>query len=211
MKEGAVAMIDALGFRGIWDRWPPDQVLTNMHAMKDSLEEGLKDIATQPDMQFEATFLSDTVVIGLALPPSLPNHDALSLIYVTDIVTRVLTRSARSSTPLAYRGAVAYGEYEISSNFILGRAIDEAADNHESAQGAIVWLLPRAPGILSLVGLRSNRETRTSCDTEFPSRAGTRSRPTPCRPSYKWQTMSMLASSSRRSSPRSRQRTLTSQ
>lgn len=34
MKEGTVAMIDALGFRGIWDRWPPDQVLTNMHAMK---------------------------------------------------------------------------------------------------------------------------------------------------------------------------------
>ena len=38
MKKGAVAMIDALGFRGIWDRWPPEDILANMYTMKDRLE-----------------------------------------------------------------------------------------------------------------------------------------------------------------------------
>lgn len=144
MKEGAVAMIDALGFRGIWDRWPPADILANMHALKDRLENDLREIATQPDMQFDATFLSDTIVLGLALPSSVPNHAALSAIYVGDIVARILAWSARSSTPLAYRGAIACGQYEISSHFIMGRAIDEAATYHESAEAAIVWLLPDA-------------------------------------------------------------------
>ena len=149
MKKGAVAMIDALGFRGIWDRWPPEDILANMYTMKDRLEQDLSEIATQPDMQFDATFLSDTIVLGLALPSTVPARAALSLIYVGDILTRILAWSARSSTPLAYRGAIAYGEYEIGSHFVMGRAIDEAASYHESAEGAIVWLLPDAK---SLVG-----------------------------------------------------------
>jgi len=64
MKEGAVAIIDALGFRGIWDRWPPQEVLANMHELKTRLENDVKTMATQ--LQFEASFLSDTIVLGLA-------------------------------------------------------------------------------------------------------------------------------------------------
>jgi hypothetical protein len=30
MQEGAVALIDALGFRGIWNRHTPDEVLNEM-------------------------------------------------------------------------------------------------------------------------------------------------------------------------------------
>ncbi|CQR42279.1 hypothetical protein THICB3180067 [Thiomonas sp. CB3] len=148
MKSGAVAMIDALGFRGIWDRWPSAEVMANMHALKRRVEDDLRKIGAQPDMQFEATFLSDTVVLGLSLPGSDPNHVALSAIYVGDIVSRILTYSARSTTPFAYRGAIACGEYEIDSNFILGRAVDDAASCYELAEAAIVWLAPSANDVV---------------------------------------------------------------
>src|SRR4051812_32862570 len=113
MKEGAVAMIDALGFRGIWGRYSPDVVIANMSSLKMQLDRDIEELSTQPIMQFESTFLSDTIVIGLSLPEAVgSNRNALSITFVTDILARILAWSARSSTPLAYRGAVAYGEYE---------------------------------------------------------------------------------------------------
>src|SRR5437660_7527028 len=149
MKAGAVAMIDALGFRGIWDRWPAAEVMGNMHALKQRVEDDLRQIGTQPEMQFDATFLSDTVVLGLSLPATIPNHVVLSAIYVGDIVSRILTYSARSSTPLTYRGAITCGDYEIDASFVMGRAVDDAATCYELADAAIVWLAPSAS---SLVG-----------------------------------------------------------
>ena len=95
MKAGAVAMIDGLGFRGIWDRYPPTEVMTNMHELKRRVESDLQQIGAQPEMQFDVTFLSDTIVLGLSLSPSIPNHIALSAIYVIDIVSRILAYSAR--------------------------------------------------------------------------------------------------------------------
>jgi len=150
MKEGAVAMIDALGFRGIWGRYSPEVVISNMSSLKMRLDRDLEELSTQPIMQFESTFLSDTIVVGLSLPETVgSNRDALSVTFVTDILARILAWSARSSTPLAYRGAVAYGEYEIQPHFIVGRAIDEAASHYELAQAAVVWLSPQATDIMA--------------------------------------------------------------
>ena len=142
MREGAVAVIDALGFRGVWRRYAPETVIENMQKIKIQLEKDLKNIGSQSKMKFDATFLSDTIIIGLSLPEDEDKGKALSIIYVTDILTRILAWSARSSTPLSYRGVVSYGKYIIEPSFIVGEAIDEAANYHESAQGAVVWLLP---------------------------------------------------------------------
>jgi hypothetical protein len=150
MKTGAVAMIDALGFRGIWGRCPPEVVIANMSSLKLQLERDLKELSAQPIMQFDATFLSDTIVVGLSLPETVgSNRDALSVTFVTDILARILAWSARSTTPLAYRGVVAYGEYEIQPHFIVGKAIDEAASYYELAQAAVVWLLPQTRDIVA--------------------------------------------------------------
>ena len=68
---------------------------------------------------------------------------------LTDILARVVPWSARSRAPLAYRGAVTYGGYELRSNFILGPAVDEAARAHDAAQGALIWLMPSAREIVA--------------------------------------------------------------
>ena len=142
MKEGAVAVIDALGFRGIWRRFSPQIVIENMHGIKKQLENDLLEIGGQGEMKFDVAFLSDTIILGLSLPENDYREKSLSIIYVTDILTRILAWSARSSTPLSYRGAVSYGRFIIEPSFVVGEAIDEATSYHESAQGAVIWLLP---------------------------------------------------------------------
>ena len=56
----------------------------------------------------------------------------------------VLDRVLRSDIPLAYRGAIAFGRYEVSPHFLIGSAIDEAASAYELAQGAFILLVPEA-------------------------------------------------------------------
>lgn len=142
MKEGAVAVIDALGFRGVWRRYPAKIVIENMQRIKIKLEKDLTEIGGQGEMQFDVAFLSDTIILGLSFLENDYRDKSLSIIYVTDILTRILAWSARSSTPLSYRGTVSYGRFIIEPSFIVGEAIDEATTYHESAQGAVVWLLP---------------------------------------------------------------------
>jgi hypothetical protein len=44
----------------------------------------------------------------------------------------------------AYRGAVSWGEFFISDNFVLGDAYYEAYSNSERAEAAVIWLTPSA-------------------------------------------------------------------
>jgi hypothetical protein len=54
-----------------------------------------------------------------------------------------LARTIATAPPLAYRGCVACGEFDIDDIFVLGPAIDEAAEMASQAEGAFVWLTPR--------------------------------------------------------------------
>jgi hypothetical protein len=145
MKTGAVALIDALGFRGIWERHMPDDVLAELKTMKDWLEARVQaQFSSQPWIQCEAAFLSDTIAISMTLDESAENRDAMSVLYLAEVISWVLDRGLRSSIPLAYRGAITVGSYEVSPHVLIGPAIDDAAHAHELAHGAVVWLSPAA-------------------------------------------------------------------
>ena len=145
MKTGAVALIDALGFRGIWGRHKPDEVLTALRNTKDWFEARIKEqFSSQPWMQCEVAFLSDTIAVSMALAESTDNREAMSVLYLADVISWVLDRVLRSDVVLAYRGAIAVGSYEVSPHFLIGQTIDEAASAHELAQGAFIWLTPGA-------------------------------------------------------------------
>lgn len=147
MKTGAVALIDALGFRGIWGRHKPDEVLTALRNTKDWFEARIKEqFSSQPWMQCEVAFLSDTIAVSMALAESTENREAMSVVYLADVISWVLDRVLRSGIPFAYRSAIAVGSYEVSPHFLIGQAIDEAAGAHELAQGAFIWLTPGARG-----------------------------------------------------------------
>jgi hypothetical protein len=145
MNTGAVALIDALGFRGIWKRHMPEDVLIALKKTKTWFETRISEqFSSQPWMECEVAFLSDTIAISMALAESTQNREAMSVLYLADVISWVLDRVLRSSIPLAYRGAIAVGSYEVSPHFLIGQAIDEAASAHELAQGALIWLTPEA-------------------------------------------------------------------
>src|ERR1700681_13506 len=112
MKSGAVALIDALGFRGIGGRHKPDEVLTALRNTKDWFETRIKEqFSSQPWIQCEVAFLSDTIAVSMALAESTESREAMSVVYLVDVISWVLDRVLRSSVPLAYRGAIAIGSY----------------------------------------------------------------------------------------------------
>lgn len=145
MNTGAVALIDALGFRGIWGRHKPDDVLAALRSMKDWMESRVQNqFSSQPSMHCDVAFLSDTIALSMSLDEQVENREAMSAIYLGDVISWALARSLRSSVPLAYRGAITVGRYEVSPHFLIGDAIDEAASTYELAQGAFIWLTPKA-------------------------------------------------------------------
>lgn len=150
LREGAIALIDALGFRGIWGRHDPSDVLTIMKDMKGEIESKIAfQFKTQPDFNCQIAFLSDTIAVSMTLSESVEHRTAMSVIYLCDVLSWILNWTLRSKVPLAYRGAIAVGSYELSSQFLIGPAVDEAAAAHEIAQGAFIWLTPNARDLVS--------------------------------------------------------------
>jgi hypothetical protein len=166
-------MIDTLGFKGIWKRVPPERVIEKLETLQQAAsaeiertlgtkDEQAKRIAEERakidagvprygQMIFESielSFLSDTIVMGFAESP----HEALGLAPLSmDVIefacrytSIVLALAAGSDPVLTYRGCIAYGPFELHSRFMVGLAVDEAAESLDLAQGGFVWLLPSA-------------------------------------------------------------------
>ena len=64
---------------------------------------------------------------------------------------RVLDIYLKGEPSLVLRGCITYGEYEHkiteTGSFIVGPAVDDAAENMEISQGAFVWLRPEAAAL----------------------------------------------------------------
>lgn len=169
MRRGAVAMVDALGFRGIWRRPTlrenPMLVIDKLRSLRDFgaryLQEfgGREQIGSDPTSALSDVnigLLSDTVVVvlGVRNVDDLADGalgkvkqeivDELAVHFAADIVARMIGKAASELPTLAYRGVIAFGEYIFEDNFFVGPAIDDAAGAMDVAQGAFVWLAPSA-------------------------------------------------------------------
>lgn len=153
MPIGIVAVLDALGFKGIWSRRPISEVLAKLGAAR---REELhfpqpQSIAERPVPPMSIRFLSDTVVLAAPLPDARidreyeANQDD-ALVHVSFRAAMFVARMLASThgAPIAYRGAISFGEFEIREDFLIGPAIDEAAEAERLAEGAFVWLCPSA-------------------------------------------------------------------
>ena len=143
MRTGAVALIDALGFRGIWRRYDPNAVLTELKAAKNQIEAHVH-MNAQTYMDQQVAFLSDTIAISTLVRETENHRLAWAVLYLGDVIAKVLDMRLRSNMPLAYRGAIAVGNYGVSPHFLIGEAIDEAANARDLAQGAFIWITPGA-------------------------------------------------------------------
>jgi len=179
MQMGAVALLDALGFKGIWRSADPVAVLEKLQALKKRLEKA----RVRPDEPSDATgfrswvlFLSDTLVIASTARcrPPRADDEMLPLWFVCLGVADAVAVAAESDPILVYRGSIAFGEFEIREQFLIGPAIDEAAEAEKLADGALIWLCPSAARMMERISPTNslNSDLRVVRDYPVPLKEG---------------------------------------
>ena len=172
MQFGTIALIDALGFKGIWNdrRGGVSNARTTLRAVKSVLDsertwaeehwQSLTAHESVPEfaksIRFTCHFMSDTAAIAASVPMPEPGEDypgqrawsPMVLNATVYVICRALAPAIRAAalapTPIAYRGAIACGEMDIDDEFTIGPAVDDAASGMEAADGAFVWFMPSA-------------------------------------------------------------------
>lgn len=150
MRRGAVCLVDALGFKGLWQRYPAETILAKLHEMRN---ETLR-LAEHANTHVEhgrthvVRFLSDTVVLACHCgnAPGLSQDDLdFDAVQTTAILANNVIRVALEVEPiLLYRGAIAVGAFAADGNFLIGEAVDESAEAMDKADGAFIWTTPEA-------------------------------------------------------------------
>ncbi|HEV7474602.1 MAG TPA: hypothetical protein VGN90_11170 [Pyrinomonadaceae bacterium] len=153
MHEGAFALIDCLGFKGIWKRTDPFLLVQKLSKIEQTVyaqihKDAFNHFSFGP-IKISVQLLSDTVAISLQYQPkSNETPESWQKNYLVMViclsVIQVLDLFLEGDPPLVMRGCISYGEHLSEGNFIAGPAVDEAAEHMNVAEGAFVWLLPSA-------------------------------------------------------------------
>jgi hypothetical protein len=181
MQLGAVAFLDVLGFKGIWDRLgvDPAAVLEKLQALKRRLEP----VPVRPDEPSDSTgfkswvsFLSDTLVIASTAKYSKarPEDEMFPLWFVCLGAADAVAAAAENDPTLVYRGSIAFGEFAIREQFLIGPAIDEAAEAEKLADGALIWFCPSATRAVERISPTNalNKDLRVVRDYPVPLKGG---------------------------------------
>ena len=173
MLLGAVAFLDVLGFKGIWQRYAddPGRVLRKLESLEASIQGAAKkfiDGALEEGMipervpRIRVMFISDSVFITCGDADDRPENLVTGILCVTFLAATTMLFGMNGDVPLVYRGAISTGKFLAADDkpFVVGPAIDDAAGVENLAQGAFVWLTPSACEAF---------ETRKRKDVEPPS------------------------------------------
>jgi hypothetical protein len=152
MREGAFALIDCLGFKGIWKRTGPAVLVQKLLGIEQTVSEQIA--SAQRVFSFipvnpRVSFLSDTVAISLQFEEqeseTFTERQRNYLVHlICFVVIGVLDLFLKGEPPLVLRGCISYGEHLSEGNFIAGPAVDDAAEYMNIAEGAFIWLHPSA-------------------------------------------------------------------
>lgn len=147
---GAIAMVDALGFKGIWKRPSVDvaRLAAKMETMcrVQTMWQELGDDGALPDFQHFAQAVSDTFIFGVVSKSrDLPAYFQYVPLFLTCHMVGELVRLGLTEEPfLSFRGCLAVGELWITDDVILGESVEAAASLYEQPLAATVVLTPEA-------------------------------------------------------------------
>jgi hypothetical protein len=147
LNLGAIAILDALGFKGIWAREDANRVLERFKSFR---RKGLrlqgKDhggaLVSDVGFRHRVRCMSDTIVITVIVKsPNAPRRGLYKAILSASLIAgHIVMEGIRGSPPVLFRGCIAAGEMKEESDFLIGPAVDEAAEWHEKADGPFIWL-----------------------------------------------------------------------
>jgi hypothetical protein len=164
MRLGAFALIDALGFKGIWDMPGGAHVIGKMKSMAKTVTKNVSfankmlnvPMASKRFGPARATFLSDSIAMAVFVGDDSDTQStigqlrapAAAVVSLALHVSAARKEAALTDPPLAYRGCVSFGRCRVESRFIIGPAVDQSAESAGLAEGAFVWLDPAAKAVL---------------------------------------------------------------
>jgi hypothetical protein len=147
MQIGAVVLIDALGFKGIWRRESPSAVLRRLKSLRQAAlnlqgRDGTGVLLNDSGLRHRVRCMSDTIAITVVVKgPNAPRRGLYrAMLSATTLAGSIMRDALSAQPPLLFRGCVAAGEFLAESDFLIGPAIDEAAEGFEKADGPFLWL-----------------------------------------------------------------------
>jgi hypothetical protein len=151
LKFGAIVFLDALGFKGIWSRQDPISVLQQLKSLRHnglSLRGRARDgvLLNDPRLLHHVICVSDTIMIAVTLTRSnIPRRYLYRAMLSASLIASTMIDNAIHGSPsLLFRGCLAAGFMMIDDDFVIGPAVDEAAELFELSEGAFFWMAPSA-------------------------------------------------------------------
>jgi hypothetical protein len=144
LQHGALVMMDALGFKGIWNRpgIDPESVLHKLVRLSTRVPQLLPPTFLA-DSSVHLRFLSDTIVIGVPTASENVPQSAGALL-ASAVASHTASLAVQEQPGLAFRGCLSLGKFSVRHNFIVGPAVDEAAELASRPDGAFVVFTPGA-------------------------------------------------------------------
>lgn len=155
MRNGAFALIDCLGFKGSWGRMPnknPKPIIDKFSRIRSEIDKAQLENQIPgfekgfDNVEWKIILLSDSIALSVFVDDDkLKSH---SLWILMKMISRIMAMYCIDFPQFVVRGCISYGEHLCWDNFLVGPAVDEAANHYELADGAFVWLLPSAEELL---------------------------------------------------------------
>lgn len=142
ISMGAVAFLDILGFKGMWQSTPPDSLAGQIGfiagVVRDYQRKRINDMAKASNVDIapdsiNINLISDTFLISVE-----HTNPAIALFLTTQIAADLITQMALFNLfksddlpyarPIFLRGAISYGWFYRKDNMYIGEAIDDAAE-----------------------------------------------------------------------------------
>lgn len=140
MEQGAIAFLDILGFKGIWQSREPDQVISILDNVVPRVTQKYQDNLQGQEIPFKmaspaVTILSDTVVLVIE------SDNPLCLAILSSVILDLFDYFAEHG--LFFRGAISYGAYVKKGSTFIGPAIDDVATWYQVANWIGVIATPK--------------------------------------------------------------------
>jgi hypothetical protein len=148
---GVIVILDALGFKGIWAREDAKRVLDRMKSLRrEALKLQGRDrsgvLLSDSGLRHRVRCMSDTIVVTVVVKgPKAPKRALYRAMLSASLIAGNIMLDALDEAPtLLFRGCMAAGEMKEEVDFLIGPAVDEAAERFEKADGPFLWMAPSA-------------------------------------------------------------------
>jgi hypothetical protein len=144
---GAITFMDFLAWKGLWQQsHNGEHTLERVSGLIDEFRQKLDDLSQNLFVQAKGIRLSKLISISDTIAIFSPKASIISECQLLELHAElsqfILVRCTEEKYPI--RGAIAFGEYSIMNNIMIGPGIDECASWHETGNWIGVHLTPTA-------------------------------------------------------------------